>query len=174
MLGSRGGCFLLMLVILGALVVGGLANIAVRTLLPGQGPSTLPRVVAATTATPQDPDVTPSPAVSESPTLAPNASPEPPGWALRGQWLKNHRIADMWSGPADQADATSFGQTSAQFCAFQLRDQRGNRLYVFNPYTENYLWIDKDAVGPVEVPPVRPRSSRPVGQNCSDAIYVDG
>jgi hypothetical protein len=82
-------------------------------------------------------------------------------------------VTDMWSGPSDQAGASSFGKTSSQFCAFQLRDQQGDRLYVFNPYSENYFWIDQAAVGPVDMPEVRPRSAKPASQNCSDAIFDD-
>jgi hypothetical protein len=80
-------------------------------------------------------------------------------------------VADMWSGPADQPGVISFGRTSGQFCVFQVRDQIGDRLYVFNPYSENYFWIDKEAVGPVEAPEVRVGSAKPANQNCADAVF---
>jgi len=48
---------------------------------------------------------------------------------------------------------------------FEERDQRGDRLYVYNPYSQNYLWIDKQAVDPAAKPDVRPHASKPAGQN---------
>jgi hypothetical protein len=46
------------------------------------------------------------------------------------------------------------------------------RLYVYNPYSRNYFWIDRDAVGPVDPPPVSVRP-RPAGQNCADVDFRD-
>ncbi len=66
--------------------------------------------------------------------------------------------------------AALLGETSAQFCVFEERDKRGDRLYVFNPYSQNYLWIDKPAVEPVARPEGRPHQSKPAGQNCADAL----
>lgn len=79
----------------------------------------------------------------------------------------------MWSGPADQEQLISFGTTSRRFCVFQQHDRKGDRLYVFNPYSENFLWIDENAVGPIDAPEVRSRSKRPPGQNCDEAIFDD-
>jgi len=79
----------------------------------------------------------------------------------------------MWSGPTDQTGVISFGETSARFCAFEARDQRGDRLYVFNPYSQNYFWIDNKVVDPVMKPDVRPHAAKPVGQNCADAIFAE-
>jgi hypothetical protein len=77
----------------------------------------------------------------------------------------------MWSGPADQPGVVSFGKTSSQFCIFEEREREGDRLHVFNPYSEDYFWIDADAVGPVAEPGVRPRSAKPANQNCARAIF---
>jgi hypothetical protein len=79
----------------------------------------------------------------------------------------------MWSGALDQPGVISFGETSAPFCIFEERDQRGDRLYVFNPYSRNYFWIDKQAVEPVARPDVRPGIAKPAGQNCADAIFEE-
>jgi hypothetical protein len=89
----------------------------------------------------------------------------------QSHWLRNHQLADMWSGPADEPSAVSFGRVSSQFCVFQELDHKGDRLYVFNPYSENYFWIDTAAVGPVGSPEVRPRSAKPADQNCADAVF---
>jgi hypothetical protein len=88
-----------------------------------------------------------------------------------GHWLRNHQQADMWSGPADEPSAVSFGKISSQFCVFEEREARGDRLYVFNPYTQNYFWIERAAVGPVDSPEIRPRSAKPADQNCADAVF---
>jgi len=109
-----------------------------------------------------------TPAAGASPVPAP-AAPKP---AFTAFWVKNHRVTEMWSGPADASGVVSFGPTSAQFCSFQVvQPPNGPRLYVLNPYSANYLWIDADAVGPVPNPPERRPGPKPPNQNCSDAIY---
>ena len=112
----------------------------------------------------------PSPAAVAAPTQAP---PTPiPTPAFTPFWVKNHRITEMWSGPPDAPGVVSFGRTSAQFCSFQvMQPPNGPRLYVLNPYSANYFWIDADAVGPVANPPERHPQPRPPDQNCAEAIY---
>jgi hypothetical protein len=86
-------------------------------------------------------------------------------------WVKNHRLTEMWSGPTDGAGIVSFGTTSQQFCSFQVTlPPDGPRLYVFNPLSQNFFWIDADAVGPVGAPEQR-ADPAPVGQNCAEAVY---
>lgn len=80
-------------------------------------------------------------------------------------------MAEMWSGPADEPTAVTFGTTSSQLYVFEERDARGDRLYVFNPYSENYFWIERAAVGPAGTPEMRPRSAKPADQNCADAVF---
>ena len=82
-------------------------------------------------------------------------------------WVRNHRLTRLWSGPEVGQATPSFGTTSQQFCVFRVMlPQQGGRLYVFNPYTGNYLWLDANDVGPVGEPQIQ-SSSRPPGQNCS-------
>jgi hypothetical protein len=84
-------------------------------------------------------------------------------------WVRNHEITDMWSGPEGQASAMSFGKTSAQFCAFLVvRPQDNARLYVLNPYSNDYMWIDQHSVGPADAPESKP-GQRARDQNCSSA-----
>ena len=117
---------------------------------------------AAPTPEPPNASAQPSP-------VAVAASPSP---AFTPFWVKNHRLTEMWSAQADGPGAVSFGTTSAQFCSFQVvQAPSGPRLYVLNPYTANYLWIDADAVGPVPNPPERKAEPKPQGQNCAEAIY---
>jgi hypothetical protein len=86
-------------------------------------------------------------------------------------WVKNHRPTEMWSGPAGQDGVVSFGITSGQFCSFLVvRPQDNPRLYVLNPYSNNYLWIDADAVGP-SAAPEQVTSPRPANQNCTGALH---
>jgi hypothetical protein len=82
-------------------------------------------------------------------------------------WVRNHEITDMWSGPEGQATAISFGKTSAQFCAFLVvRPQDNGRLYVLNPYSNDYFWIDQKSVGRADRPESQPGQRAP-DQNCS-------
>jgi hypothetical protein len=77
----------------------------------------------------------------------------------------------MWSGETNAPGVVSYGMTSQQFCSFMVRlPPQGTRLYVFNPYSRNYFWIDADAVGPVGPPERRP-GPPPPGQNCAEAVY---
>ena len=110
-------------------------------------------------------EVTPTPA---PPTVEPTLTPEP----FVAYWVKNFRQAEMWSGPTGQPGVISFGTTSSQFCAFKvLRPQEGPRLYVLNPYSGGNFWIDADAVGPVEVAPIRALGPKPADENCADRLY---
>jgi hypothetical protein len=64
--------------------------------------------------------------------------------------------------------------TTQQLCVFRVeRPQDGPRVYVFNPYSGGYFWIDADAVGPVSVEPPHMPGPRPENQNCADGIYGD-
>jgi len=108
---------------------------------------------------------TPTPA---PPTPLPTPTPIP----FTPYWVKNHRPTEMWSGPSGEPGVISFGTTSRQFCAFQVvRPQDGPRLYVLNPYSRDYFWIDADSVGPVGEAPSRASGPKPADQNCTDQIY---
>lgn len=120
----------------------------------------------------------PNPFRSEAtpaPAAAPAASPSPPAGAAAFTpfWVKNHQITEMWSGQSNQPGVVSFGMTSAQFCSFQVvRPPDGDRLYVLNPYSNNYFWVDVNAVGPVPNGPERRPGPKPADQNCfTDAIF---
>jgi hypothetical protein len=115
---------------------------------------------------PPVPTATPVPTMPPPPTpVPPTATPEPE------QWVKNHRLADMWSGPASDRGAISFGRTSSTFCSFRVdRTEDDARIFVYNPYSEGRFWIEADAVGPVQTPERR-RGPKPPDQNCADAIY---
>jgi len=109
---------------------------------------------------------TPAPTLTPTPTEPPpTATPEPE------VWLKNHRIAEMWSGPTPGPGVVSFGQTSSQFCVFRLEQPpSGSRLLVYNPYNDGRFWIDADAVGPVE-PPRHSPGFKPLDVNCTEIIF---
>jgi hypothetical protein len=87
-------------------------------------------------------------------------------------WVRNHEITDMWSGPEGQATAVSFGKTSAQFCAFLVVQPQDNaRLYVLNPYSNDYFWIDQKSVGPADRPESQPGRRAP-DQNSGSTCQV--
>ena len=57
----------------------------------------------------------------------------------------------IYSGWDDKA--TSFGPAGPQFTTFRVvAPQIGKRIYVFNPVTENYGWVDAEGVGPAGPP----------------------
>ncbi|MCL4545743.1 MAG: hypothetical protein M1118_14305 [Chloroflexi bacterium] len=61
-------------------------------------------------------------------------------------WVENFVTTSLWSGP--NSAAVNFGM-QPQFSSFLVvQPQQGPRLYVYNPQTENYAYIDADAVGP--------------------------
>jgi hypothetical protein len=61
-------------------------------------------------------------------------------------WVENFVATPIWSGP-DNA-ALDFG-LQPQFSSFLVvKPQTGSRLYVLNPRTNNYGYIDAEAVGP--------------------------
>jgi hypothetical protein len=118
---------------------------------------------------PPIPTVTPVPTISSIPTpVTPTATPVPP------QWVKNHHITEMWSGPASDRTAISFGRTSSTFCSFRIEHTEDDaRIFVYNPYLDGRFWIDAEAVGPVQAPEHR-RGPKPPDQNCAEAVYEAG
>ncbi|HZU06859.1 MAG TPA: L,D-transpeptidase [Chloroflexota bacterium] len=92
-------------------------------------------------------------APSEEPALT---SPAPPdavptdAETEEPRWVATHRPTELWS---DSDGGVSFGPIR-QWSYLQLTGQAADgRLYVFNPRTNNYAWVDADAVGPVPPPP---------------------
>jgi hypothetical protein len=70
-----------------------------------------------------------------------------PAWVTPG-FVQNHDpSAQIWSGPT--SGARSFGVAAPQFTTFTVvAPQISTRLYVFNPATQNFGWIDVLGVGP--------------------------
>lgn len=111
-----------------------------------------------------------STAVSKPASTVPTQTPAPVATPWAPYWVKNHEIAEMWSGPVGQDGVISFGKTSAQFCSFQVLQPQGNdRLYVLNPHSKNYFWIDARSIGPAP-PPERRSGPPPPDVNCSDGV----
>jgi hypothetical protein len=133
--------------------------------------SLVPNPFSSEEATPTAPVATQPPA---TPTMAPIPAPPTvqPAAAFVPFWVKNHQLTEMWSGPSATPGSVSFGTTSQQFCSFQVvLPPEGERLYVFNPYSQNYFWIDATAVGPVGAPEQQ-SGARPPGQNCTEMLYT--
>lgn len=75
-----------------------------------------------------------------------NAGSASPASSFQPFWVENFILTPLWSGP--NQDAVSFG-VQPQFSSFLVaRAQTGPRLYVFNPRTKDYAYIDANAVGP--------------------------
>lgn len=76
------------------------------------------------------------------------ASPAPASAAAGFQpfWVENFVTTPIWSGP--DAAAINFGN-QPQFSSFLVvLPQAGSRLYVFNPRSGNFGYVDAAAVGP--------------------------
>lgn len=143
-------------VLVGMLLLSGCDSLPTLPPLPPNPFAATPEVAA-----------TPLP-ISSSPIVF--ATPSPPPFSP--YWVKNHRLTEMWSGPPNQPGVISFGTTSSQFCVFQVvRPQEATRLYVLNPYSKNYFWIDADAIGPVSDPPQRASGPKPDDKNCAEQLY---
>jgi hypothetical protein len=70
--------------------------------------------------------------------------------AFSPSWVQNSQLADMWSG--DEA-GVRLGTTSNTGCAFLVvQAPVGERVFVLNPYTRNYMWLDAGRVTPVSEP----------------------
>ena len=81
---------------------------------------------------------------------APIAAPAAPAATDDGPaWVATVRATDLWS---DSDGGGSFGPVP-QGSYFQLTGQDATgRIYVLNPRTQNYAWVDAEAVGPVPAP----------------------
>ena len=89
-----------------------------------------------------------APAGSGPPVAAPAAGTPgaTPVAGFQPFWVENFRVTPLWSGPDGRA--VSFG-LEAQFSSFLVvRPQAGRRLYVFNPRTRNYAYLDAKDAGP--------------------------
>ena len=67
------------------------------------------------------------------------------------KWLQSHQPATLWSSP--RPDAVEFGK-ERKFSYFRVHGpQEAGRIYVYNPRTDNFAWVDALAVGPSTAPP---------------------
>ena len=71
--------------------------------------------------------------------------------AFDPRWVQNHRETELWSGP--DSGAVSFGRVPQWSYFLTVAPQQGSRLYVWNPITSNYAYVDAAAVGPSGAPP---------------------
>lgn len=106
----------------------------------------------------------PAPRVSaapESPPLAqavPPTQPAPAGQPTRPEpqqpagefWVQNFEITELWSGPNDAAIA--FGWLR-KFSYLRVERWEAARLYVFNPRSQNFAYVNAAVVGPSGPPP---------------------
>ncbi len=79
-----------------------------------------------------------------------------PAAAYDSWWVQAHQPAELWSGP--DARAVSFGKVAQWSYFLVVQPQQGGRLYVWNPISENYAYIDAVAVGPSGPAPSMPRA----------------
>ncbi len=75
-----------------------------------------------------------------------------PAAAFTPWWVQNYRETDLWSGM--EGGASSFGRLPQWSYLEVVAPQTGPRLYVFNPATNNYAYVEASAVGPSGAPVV--------------------
>ncbi len=85
------------------------------------------------------------------PSAASVATAEEPAATDSGadQWVATHRPTELWSDPDG---GVSFGPIRRGTYLQLTGLAQEERLYVFNPRTNNYAWVDAAAVGPVPAP----------------------
>src|SRR5262249_42122166 len=64
-------------------------------------------------------------------------------------WVSAFRPTDLWSA---LAGGTSLGQAARGDSFLVMSPQDGPRLYVLNPKTKNYAFVDATSVGPTDGP----------------------
>ena len=63
-----------------------------------------------------------------------------PGPLPEYAWVAVHRVTGLWSSPRDGAELFRVAQPDARFQVARAQD--GPRLYVFDPATKNYAYIN--------------------------------
>jgi hypothetical protein len=90
----------------------------------------------------------------------------------QGTWLQNFRVTTLWSTPNEDVDA--YGQLR-QFSYLQAAaPPEGGRVYVYNPRTQNFAYVDLDDVGPAGPPPVSYLSMPPAKRVLNTPARVSG
>src|SRR4051794_22212324 len=141
-------------VLLGLLIAPTTARVAGQETPPSSGAAS-----AAPAAPPNAPPTAQERAADEpgggtavtlpAPTTAPSLSEDAARPSDDANWVATHQSTDLWS---DSDAGRSFG-TVRPFTYFQLTGQSADgRLYVYNPRTQNYAWLEAEAVGPVPPP----------------------
>jgi 3D (Asp-Asp-Asp) domain-containing protein len=75
---------------------------------------------------------------------------EPPASAPEETWVAVHRATGLWSNGGDSAESTLF-RLADPGARFQVAlPQEGARIYVWDPTSTNYAYIDAQDVGPID------------------------
>jgi hypothetical protein len=65
-------------------------------------------------------------------------------------WVQNHQVTEQWSGPDEGAE---FFGWLRKFSYLRVEGSEGDRLYVYNPRTDNFAYVSASAIGPSGPPP---------------------
>lgn len=87
---------------------------------------------------------------TEKPTALPSPEVDPVE-EFEPWWAQSNRETELWSGIDNKA--ISFGTVAPRSYFLVVKPKDGPRLYVFNPITQNYAYIDADAIEPSIEPP---------------------
>src|SRR3954451_18227963 len=143
------------IVLLGLLIAPTTARVAGQEAPPMTGAAAGPLAAPSNAAPTAQERAAEEPAGGAAVTLpAPTTAAASPSEAAArpshdASWVATHQSTDLWS---DSDAGRSFG-TVRPFTYFQLTGQSADgRLYVLNPRTQNYAWVEAEAVGPVPPP----------------------
>ena len=89
-----------------------------------------------------------------TPALAERAA-QPSGAEGPEQWIEVHRATGLWSREDKKAKLFRTVEPGARFKL--VRPPAGPRLYVWDPLTQNYAFIDAADIGPIDSRKVRVR-----------------
>jgi 3D (Asp-Asp-Asp) domain-containing protein len=89
-----------------------------------------------------------------TPALAERAS-QPSDADGHEQWVEVHRATGLWSRDDKKAKLFRTAEPGARFKV--VRPQAGSRLYVWDPLSKNYAYVDAADVGPIDSRKVRVR-----------------
>jgi len=86
--------------------------------------------------------------------------PPPTTAAFREFWVAPYAETSFWTDPTDTAE--ELGTVPRWTALLVALPQIGHRLFVWDPRSDNYAWVDAEAVGPID-PTLADEQAPPLG-----------